>query len=568
MFGLDDWFQTFERPATKIQNVGDHAGNSIVEQNERTAFTSLSASKPNSTSLTQSCPRNVLTRNSNFYKTSSYTPPQFSKPEYNFPTKEECTQNPTPKREIKIPFTFDSVARYKQTFKSILKEHLNIILFDVASKYFSAMTSVDMSSFQTGSSFNDGSVGTNVACKHGPAKLKVVRKEGRNAGRMFYSCPGAATEKCNYFKWADEVIRSSPAATSNNQQLTNKVVLNDHQSISSYFNTRGIQLYCDVKITRKSLYYNVKTKGRNKAKITATESNMKKLLFLVLPFKKASSFYAKDDIWIVSKTLEFQPRSTFIARSVFYGPNSSGDLEILPLAGYSISNWQNNESCVCIQACNASSELICIQNFNDYVNPMDVPVLHSLLSYPVSSNVNNLCNRVNLSCLQTDDTKEVLNKTIEKFSLNEDQAIALCRIADMFVEEKNNCVTLIHGVFGAGKSYLLATVVLFLVELFGIIETRFQLSKKLKLLIASTTNVAVDRVLQTLLNLGYQDFVRVGSVKKIAKPILPYSVHASDREDQELKELNDLAKTDLTDEERGISCFVVRRKIMTHAVSW
>ncbi len=68
-----------------------------------------------------------------------------------------------------------------------------------------------------------------------------------------------------------------------------------------------------------------------------------------------------------------------------------------------------------------------------------------------------------------------------------------------------------------------------------------------KVLLASTTNVAVDRVLmvrmtllcvcdlliralccmQVLLSLGFEDFVRVGSVKKIAKQILPFSTSAA-----------------------------------------
>ena len=38
-----------------------------------------------------------------------------------------------------------------------------------------------------------------------------------------------------------------------------------------------------------------------------------------------------DDIWIVSKTLNFEPHSTFVAKSLFYGPSSSGDLEIEPV---------------------------------------------------------------------------------------------------------------------------------------------------------------------------------------------------------------------------------------------
>lgn len=39
---------------------------------------------------------------------------------------------------------------------------------------------------------------------------------------------------------------------------------------------------------------------------------------------------------------------------------------------------------------------------------------------------------------------------------------------------------------------------------------------------SSITNVAVDRVLEVLLSFGFQDFVRIGSVKKIAKAVLPY----------------------------------------------
>ena len=72
-----------------------------------------------------------------------------------------------------------------------------------------------------------------------------------------------------------------------------------------------------------------------------------------------------------------------------------------------------------------------------------------------------------------------------------------------------------------------------------------------KLLISSTTNVAVDRVLQVwfqtnifhhsihfwiifkcLMGLEFEDFVRVGSVKKIAKPILPFSTSAAGADKQ------------------------------------
>lgn len=54
----------------------------------------------------------------------------------------------------------------------------------------------------------------------------------------------------------------------------------------------------------------------------------------------------------------------------------------------------------------------------------------------------------------------------------------------------------IPGVFGAGKSYLLSVVILFLVQLFESSETvEGPRPAPWKLLIASSTNVAVDRVL-------------------------------------------------------------------------
>jgi hypothetical protein len=43
----------------------------------------------------------------------------------------------------------------------------------------------------------------------------------------------------------------------------------------------------------------------------------------------------------------------------------------------------------------------------------------------------------------------------------------------------------------------------------------------LRILVAAHTNVAVDRVLLGLLERGFTDFMRVGSLQRIAKRILP-----------------------------------------------
>lgn len=64
--------------------------------------------------------------------------------------------------------------------------------------------------------------------------------------------------------------------------------------------------------------------------------------------------------------------------------------------------------------------------------------------------------------------------------------------------------------------------------------------------------MAVDRILLGLLDLAFEDFVRVGSAKKISKRVLPFSTHGSVASDKsELKELRDMLKGgDLTAAER------------------
>ncbi|MEW5302806.1 MAG: hypothetical protein WDW36_005553 [Sanguina aurantia] len=50
----------------------------------------------------------------------------------------------------------------------------------------------------------------------------------------------------------------------------------------------------------------------------------------------------------------------------------------------------------------------------------------------------------------------------------------------------------------------------------------------LRILVAANTNVAVDRVLLGLLDAGFDDFIRVGSLPRIAQRVLPRSLHSSD----------------------------------------
>jgi len=101
-------------------------------------------------------------------------------------------------------------------------------------------------------------------------------------------------------------------------------------------------------------------------------------------------------------------------------------------------------------------------------------------------------------------------------------------------EQSNIPIILVHGVFGSGKSTLLVILILFLSRVLDIANNR-----DCRILVCAATNTAVDRVLLGLLKEKFCAFVRVGSLKKIAKPILNYTLQSS--EDKEaIKELQSM----------------------------
>jgi hypothetical protein len=75
-------------------------------------------------------------------------------------------------------------------------------------------------------------------------------------------------------------------------------------------------------------------------------------------------------------------------------------------------------------------------------------------------------------------------------------------------------------------------------------------NKETRILVSAVTNTAVDRlssfllhtherlgILLGLLQHNFKDFIRVGSLKRIAKPVLPYSLHKDkDRKGKDAEE--------------------------------
>ncbi|XP_064441045.1 5'-3' DNA helicase ZGRF1 isoform X5 [Mirounga angustirostris] len=503
-----------------------------------------------------------------------------------FPSGQKIKSACLPQRQIHIPAVFQSPAHYKQIFTSCLIEHLNILLFGLAQRLHKALSKVDISFYTSLKGEKLKNVESNVpSCHHHqPAKLVMVKKEGPNKGRLFYTCDGPKVDRCKFFKWLEEM---TPEYLTQEDCLPS-MVLSDIKSIGLYLRSQKIPLFEECQLlVRKGIDFQRKQYGKLKKFTTVNPefyTEPKSKLYLKLSRKESSSTYSKNDLWVVSKTLDFE-LDTFIACSAFFGPSSINEVELLPLKGYFPSNWPTNVVVHALLVCNASTELTTLKNIQDNFNPATLPLTQYLLTMSSSTIVNN--KKVNkrrfippafsnintkFELLSLEATLQLASELIQAHKLNKDQATALIQIAQMMashgnVEEVKELqihtlpITIIHGVFGSGKSYLLAVVILFFVQLFEKSEVpTVGNARPWKLLISSSTNVAVDRVLLGLLSLGFEKFVRVGSVRKIAKPILPYSLHASENENEQLKELHALMKEDLTPLER----VYVRKSIEQH----
>ncbi|XP_059326440.1 protein ZGRF1 [Ammospiza nelsoni] len=502
--------------------------------------------------------------------------------ELSFPPVDKVKHTNLPKRKISIPAVFQSHTHYKQVFKAALTEQLNIMLFELAQRLHHALSKVDISFYTAGKDGQSQGQGSCAPlCNHmHPAKLVMVKKEGQNKGRLFYACDAPKAEQCSFFKWIEDVnptqTKSRPGA-----------VLHDTKSIGTYLRSQKIAVYEECQLlVRKA--FEIPTQRYSKFKKfmntpASFDGDSKPKLYLKLSRKEHSSLYSKDDIWVVSKTLNFDPINTFIASSAFFGPSSNNEIELLPLKGYSPSNWRSNMCVHALLVCNASGELASLRNMEEHFNPSTLPLIPYLLKMNFDSE--NATKRVNkrkftppamsVKCSMSGPVSSqvamgVAEEMIQRFSLNPDQAASLIHVAQMMTCEKPKGgeehqsfpITIIRGVFGAGKSYLLSVVILFLVQLFESSEaTEGPRATPWKLLIASSTNVAVDRILLGLLELGFEDFIRVGSVRKITKAILPHSLHAgSGNENEQLKELLALLKEDLTPAEK----MYVRKSIEQH----
>ncbi|XP_070613974.1 5'-3' DNA helicase ZGRF1 [Erythrolamprus reginae] len=515
-------------------------------------------------------PSQIVTNSSSNLDVAKSASGEFNKgtSELYFPREDMVKNTNVPKRQQHIPVEFQSPAHYKNVFTTALIEHLNILLFEVSKKLHKALGKVDISFYS--SMKEEQQENSAPLCSHKiAARLIMVRKEGRNKGRLFYACDAAKADRCDFFKWLEDVkpvqMESKPCT-----------ILHDIKSIGTYLRCQRISIYEECQLLIRKMFDTHrkqfgKMKRCNIAK-ASLDCDSKRKLFLKLNRKEHSSTYSKDDIWVVSKTLNFEPMDTFIAYSVFFGPSSNNEVELEPLNGYSPSNWRSDMIVHALFVCNASTELTNLRNIQENVS-ITLPIMQHLLTkgfkelFPKSQERKQRfkppalnTNAIKFEAFSPEIITNLADKIIQAFQLNKDQATAMMQIGAMMTSQINTetakhptfPITIIHGVFGSGKSLLLAIVILFLTQIFEIHEAaNSKRSVPWKILVSSSTNVAVDRILLSLLDIGFEDFIRVGSIRKIAKPILPYSLHAdSGSENEQLKELLALMKEDLSPVEK------------------
>ncbi|KAI9275618.1 AAA domain-containing protein, partial [Phascolomyces articulosus] len=297
------------------------------------------------------------------------------------------------------------------------------------------------------------------------------------------------------------------------------------------FRSKGLGFYasCEMQSTGR-----VTSQDRYRLKIRNREHHSK---------------YGKDDIWVISKNSGFDAQYTFLAKSTFYGPFSDGYLEVECLTARDTrvaSRLLDDRAPVyALRSVSASNEYMMLDALQDKLEKL--PLLPYILyddkkRNKKTKNQDPLVPIGNLEFIRITredniDIGQKLHETIQRYHLNDDQQSVLRQVAKSVIvapnwsEKPDSPVTLVHGVFGSGKRYY---------------SGRYPgHSLRLAVTVANSSFIC----LSSLDKLGYDSFVRVGSLKKIAKSILPYTIRAKSSSNEELKELEQMLEDPLNSEE-------------------
>ncbi|XJO77595.1 hypothetical protein BDV3_002154 [Batrachochytrium dendrobatidis] len=206
---------------------------------------------------------------------------------------------------------------------------------------------------------------------------------------------------------------------------------------------------------------------------------------LLVSNKEHSSAYSRDDIWVVSSNSNFD--HACVLRSYFYRPSANGEIELTPMSSRDDRIVQDtilkpplNGKCYAIRAISASSELPVLVNLKESLH--SCPLI-SFVASPVPTNPGTSSSSTQMTQIENGRFKspslkqrdllvpgyqvlynQLLTKIINQYRLNNDQTRVLQTFAQSIAGNQDSPITLVHGVFGAGKSFLVGVIVLFLYQ--------------------------------------------------------------------------------------------------------
>jgi hypothetical protein len=241
--------------------------------------------------------------------------------------------------------------------------------------------------------------------------------------------------------------------------------------------------------------------------------------------REKSNVYAKGDVWALSSEANMDGSQGWCAvvSSLWHGPSPEGVLAVrllsAPPAG--LTKHRRSLSGRALRCFNSSGDLDQLQAAMDVgsCNASRLPLLPLLLRAPAAA-----------SPAGGLDVRSI--DLMDRYTLNEDQA-CMVQTAEACALSDGPRVLLAQGPFGCGKTH---TMVALVRHLCSTLEA--QRSPK-RILVAGFTNACVDGLLCGLLDSGFTDFVRAGSLRRIALRVLPYSVgsKAKGADERELKAL-------------------------------
>ncbi|GAM29319.1 hypothetical protein SAMD00019534_124950 [Acytostelium subglobosum LB1] len=472
--------------------------------------------------------------------------PDWSPDSIVFPDAKTCENlylRGTIDRNRTIVNSFESIDSYQQCFVMAIQEELNIRLVELAHNFYKSCINLNTSS-------------SNPKCEHGPT-IRLVTRMGANKGKEYFKCAAPRNRSCNFFQFLGTSQLTMPPIVDNH--IVNLPTGDRCEEVEQIFNNRGISLYMSADLyVKEERIPTVSTDTFTVNSNSQQQPTQPKISYFLKFQKKKYQQYSKDDLWILSTNSNFSI-NPFIVRSIFHGPSQLGMIEVKPIGDIPEKLSRVNKV-FAIQAMNASTELSMIDNLQSSILET-LPISSTLLDPTKETVSNNDTYDKFYMHITIEEGLALANEFIDKYSLNEHQSRVLMECFKWFNfidSEKENYsqpVLLVHGVFGSGKSTLLVVIILFIDRLCELGDNHL-----IRVLVSSLTNVAVDRILLGLLQYGFDNFNRIGSVKKIAKPILLYILKSggtlggrTDLDTEIINDLKSMLKTEtLSEDERTI----------------